>query len=554
MSDEHKTKKQLIDELEDLHRQVARLSASESECKRAEEVLKESEARHRILFESAPVGIGLATPDGQVLECNDVMLRLTGRSRAEILQVNLKDTYGNPEERARLLDRLQADGFVRDFEVTLKRKSGPPYYASLSITRLTLGGKEVLLTVEKDITEQKRAEEALRASEARYRTLFEDSPISLWEEDFSEVKRQIDGLRKSGIKDFKAYFERRPDLLGACARMVKVLDVNKATLDLYEARDKKELRAGLDTVFCPESYDAFREEIISIAEGKRTFETEAITRTLSKKTKHVLVRWAVATGSEETLSKVFVCICDITEAKLAQERLLAYQRELRSLASQLSLAEERERRRIATALHDGVGQTLSVAKMQLDALRKSSNSSHFVQSLQEVTQLVEQGIEGTRSLTFELSPPVLFDLGLEAAIGWLAERFEAQHGIRCAVKDDGQHKPLDEDTRVVLFRAVHELLVNIAKHARASKANICVVRENDEIRVTVEDGGVGFDASRARLREGKDAGFGLFSIRERLEHLGGSFRVESAPGRGTVVSLLAPLQCVHKNAEGAVPP
>ncbi|MFX1411455.1 MAG: PAS domain S-box protein [Promethearchaeota archaeon] len=132
--------------------------------KQAEAALHESEARYRTLFESAPIGIGLATPEGQVLACNDAMCRMTGYSEAELRQIDLKDTYQNPEDRMRLLEQLQADGRVSDFEVGLRRKDGTPYYASLTINRLTLDGQDVLLMMSQDITERKQAEEALRHS------------------------------------------------------------------------------------------------------------------------------------------------------------------------------------------------------------------------------------------------------------------------------------------------------------------------------------------------------------------------------------------------------
>ena len=131
--------------------------------KEMERKLQASELRYRTLFESCPIGVGLATKEGEILECNDVMLQMTGYSEVELLQVNLRDTYQNPEEHALLLKRLQTDGCVHDFEVELKRKDGTPYYASLTITPLTLDGEEILLTVALDITERKLANHERRS-------------------------------------------------------------------------------------------------------------------------------------------------------------------------------------------------------------------------------------------------------------------------------------------------------------------------------------------------------------------------------------------------------
>ncbi len=168
-------------------------------------------------------------------------------------------------------------------------------------------------------TERRWAEEALKQSEARYRSLFEDSPISLWEEDFSAIKTYLDSLRASGVKDFRAHFEHHPEAVVHCAAMVKVVDVNQTTLEMYKASSKEELQNGATAVFSEESYKPFREELIYIAEGKTRLEIETIHQTLRGDKKHVALRWCVAPGYEQTLSKVLVSIIDITERKQAEE-------------------------------------------------------------------------------------------------------------------------------------------------------------------------------------------------------------------------------------------
>ncbi|MFX0090211.1 MAG: response regulator, partial [Candidatus Hodarchaeota archaeon] len=137
--------------------------------------------------------------------------------------------------------------------------------------RVKEGTTEILKVNEqlkREIEKQERTQVALKKSEARFRTFFEESPVSLWEEDFSEFKSYIDELRQSGVKNFRDYFETHPEAVAKCATMVKILDINKATLSLYKARDKEELLGNLDRIFCSESYDSFREEIITLAEGK----------------------------------------------------------------------------------------------------------------------------------------------------------------------------------------------------------------------------------------------------------------------------------------------
>ena len=240
--------------------------------------------------------------------------------------------------------------------------------------------------------------------------------------------------------------------------------------------------------------------------------------------------------------RVAVFVRDITHRKQAEERIRTYQERLRSLASQLSLTEERERRRIATALHDRVGQTLAICKIKLGALQESASSTDLAEPLNETRELIEEIIRDTRSLTFDLSSPILYELGLEAAVERLAEQIQDQHDILSDVEDDRQPKPLDDDVRVLLFQAVRELLVNVVKHAQARNVKVSMRRDGSDMRITVEDDGVGFYAVPIGSRWSRSEGFGLFSIRERLDYLGGHLEVESESGHGTRATLVAPLK------------
>jgi len=233
---------------------------------------------------------------------------------------------------------------------------------------------------------------------------------------------------------------------------------------------------------------------------------------------------------------------DITERRQAQKKIEAYQQQLRSLASQLSLTEERQRRRLATDLHDHIGQLLAVSQIKLGSLREIAMQAGWSKRLDEVRDLLEQTIQYTRSLTFELSPPVLYELGLEAAIEWLLENTCKQHGISYELDSDDKPKPLDEDVQALLFQAVRELLVNVAKHARARKVKSSIRKKNCNIQITIEDDGIGLDPAQLDLSPQSISGFGLFNIRERLDHLGGQFKLDSRAGQGTRIILTAPLK------------
>jgi len=226
-----------------------------------------------------------------------------------------------------------------------------------------------------------------------------------------------------------------------------------------------------------------------------------------------------------------------------EQKLLEHQRQLKRLASQLTLAEERERRRIAGELHDHVSQSLALAKIKLDSLHASATSPALAGSLQETCNALEKAIQDTRALTFDLSYPILYELGFEAAVAeWLNEQVCDKHGIAAEFADDGQPKPLDDDVRVLLFRNVRELLINIIKYANADKISVRVRRIEDSIEVTVEDNGIGFDPIETRTLAAKRAKFGLFSVRESLEELGGRLEIKSKPGSGCKATMIVPLK------------
>ncbi len=232
------------------------------------------------------------------------------------------------------------------------------------------------------------------------------------------------------------------------------------------------------------------------------------------------------------------------QRKKAEELLVAYQADLRSLASQLTLAEERERRRLAVHLHDQIGQSLALSHIKLEELRTSlreAGSSELAGEVDYIARLLKQSIKETQSLTFKISPPILYELGLEAALECLTDQFSQQHGLLTYFECDRQPKPLDENLKVLLFQAVQELLINVVKHAQARSLKISMWRQGESLRLGVEDDGVGFNPLVPGHRQGKGGGFGLFSINERLRPLGGSLEVKSEPGGGTEVVLSVPL-------------
>jgi PAS domain S-box-containing protein len=248
----------------------------------------------------------------------------------------------------------------------------------------------------------------------------------------------------------------------------------------------------------------------------------------------------ISKESVEFLEDMALLIGEAVHRFDIEQKILADQTMLRALALELELAEESERRRIAVDLHDSIGQILAFSRRELAGLEKI-DSGEFGMSLKEVGRQLDKAIKQTRSLSFELSPSVLYDLGLESALEDLAEIFSRERNIKCRFESGGEFEPIEDAIKVLLYRSVRELLINVAKHAGASEAKITLRRLNNEAYINVEDNGEGFDASILERRSEKSRGFGLFSIQERLGQIDGRFKIQTSKGRGTKITLVAPL-------------
>src|SRR5215471_2567913 len=180
-------------------------------------------------------------------------------------------------------------------------------------------------------------EDALRASEQRYRELFEESPISLWEEDFSAVKTHIDDLRAAGVTDLSSYFAAHPEAVLECARLVRIVQVNPATVELAEGTSEQDFIANLGDTFTSETYELFAQELVALASGRTRFAGETVGKTLRGRVVNYAIQLSLAPGAKETWSKVLISVSEITERKRAEAALRAAEAKYRTLVEQLPL-------------------------------------------------------------------------------------------------------------------------------------------------------------------------------------------------------------------------
>lgn len=372
----------------------------------------------------------------------------------------------------------------------------------------------------------------------RCRTLFEDSPISLWEEDFSEVRARLLMLAATH-GDLERYLRAQPEELRRCVSLMKILDVNPATLRLYRAKSREQLLGSLDVVASPgPGPEETVRSLMSIAAGDPSFETETVNHALDGTPIDIYLRWHVAQGSETDYGRVIVSIIDITTRKQAELALLRSREELRNLAAYQESMREEERTRISREIHDVLGQDLTALKLDLAWMRSRMppGQDAMMRKIESMTALVDSTAKTVRRISKQLRPAMLDDLGLVEAVKLHLREFEERTGIACSLEPSDREMPENREMATAFFRILQEALTNVALHARATRVEIFLQCDGKFGTLRVTDDGTGIRPEQ--VASGKS--FGLIGIRERVAALGGTATVTGEPGRGTTVEVKVP--------------
>lgn len=527
-----------------------------TERQQAEAALRQSEARFRELAENIlEVFWVFDWQKQQVLYVSPAYSRVWGRS--------VQALYDDYREWAQSIHPDDAPHAQESFRQILTTGGGEPREYRIIrpdgsvrwvsdrgfAVRGENGTIERIVGIAEDITARKQAEEALRAYQQHLERLVAERTEALTRvneqllEKIDKYRRAKQALSESEMR-LRKIFEGAP--FGICLRDTegRFLEVNPAFSRMLGYSREELLAMNMGMITHPED-EPSRQTMFHYLMAGRTEFFDLTLRFFRKDNTLRCGHWYVALlrGPEGAPLYSLGMLQDITREKQAEEELALYQENLRSLASELSLTEERERRRLAEFLHDEIGQILALTKIKLGGLQRELPSPHLHQQANEVRDFLDEAIRLTRNLTFELSLPILYEMGLEEAVEWLAEQFQKEYGIAITVNHDSQPTPLTEGARVLLFRIVRELLTNVVKHARARHAGISFTKEGEHLHIRLTDDGIGFEVGEQFYpMAAAMSGFGLFSVRERLSHLGGILDVNSSPGQGTRVTIIVPLR------------
>lgn len=477
-----------------------------TERKRAEKALRESEARYRVVFENSPAGVIVVGRDGGIRAFNRAMLEPGGYAPEDIARLrSVEDLYADPQDRARIWERFQEDGFVQGMDVRLRAKDGGTYDAAMSLNSLVFGGEPCVIAHIQDVTERKRVERALVESERRFRRLADNAPAIIYRHRLGEnpgfdyISPAVEAMTGYGQQEF---YEDP----GLGQRIV-------------HPEDRARLQDFVRGVLPPSPHVArwiCRDGTIIWTED----------------------RSVPVYDDRGALVAVEGIALDITRAKTADAKLRESREQLRQLAARLQAVREEERATIAREIHDELGQALTGIKIDLSWLAGDAprSWSRVRERSSGLFALVDSAIDTVRELATRLRPAVLDDLGLAAAVEWQAQDIAKRTGLTMAVTTPPDDVPLDRDQATALFRILQEALTNVVRHADATHGVVELRCDDTAVILEVTDNGRGIGEESAGAAES----LGLLGMRERAAAFGGTVTVAPGPEGGTRVTATVP--------------
>lgn len=480
--------------------------------KQIEEALIESETRFRAIFEKAAIGMALVDLQGTPITANPALIELFGGCRDD-LPVSLcnplaleEEVFSNSlQEDAALQGSTRRDHYQLEKRYILKGGRLMWCQMTVSLIRDSRGKPHSAVVMLVDITQRRRAERALRQSEARYRAIVEDQV-----ELVSRIKA-----------DYTYSFVNE----AYCRRFGKSSEqlLGSSLWDHVPKKGRQRLKKHYISLT--------RENPVAVIQNRVVMPNGEV----------LWQQWTDRAIFDEAgrLKEIQSVGRDITKEKLAQKALQESEKQLRHLSAQLLTVQERESKRIAHELHDSVGQYLSAIKYGMEnlvQLAHMGDTAMVARSLETLLPLTRNTIEEVRRIYMDLRPSLLDDLGIVPTVSWFCREFEAIYrGITIEKSIEISEEDVPEPLKIILFRILQEALNNVARHSQADRTSVSLRKDREGLEFTVRDNGTGFDTSEAWARHGGKGGLGLASMKERTELFGGVFSVESTLGRGTTV-------------------
>ncbi len=514
--------------------------------------LRDSEERYRVVVEFSPDAI-VVQSKGRYVYANPAALRLFGASRQEEVVGRSVLEFIHPDQREFIADRIRktTENGLSDFrrESKILRLDGEAVHVEVAGTRFLYDGEPATQVFLRDISERKRAEEVRRESEAFLRRVLDSlyAFVGVLTPGGTLIQANLAALEAAGLKpedvlgkpfDQTYWWDWSPEVQAQLRAAIKRAAAGESSRFDVVIRLGTERFVPIDFMLSPMRDDIGR--ITHLIPSAVPIEERKQMEEALREAKHDLEE-RVRQRTAELSQTLRAMEAEAARRIEAEHALRERSQQLRALASQLTLAEQRERLRMARFLHDDLQQLLVGAKFRLARLEHIPDK-HVRQVADEVQELINHSLEAARSLTGELSPPILREGGLIPALEWLSRWMHEKHGLTVEMETDGRQIAASEDLTILLFQAVRELLFNVVKHAKTKTARVWVGQVDEQMEITVVDQGTGFDQAKLSCEGSTAGGFGLFSIGERLSLLGGRMEVDSAPGSGSRISLHVPVQ------------